>query len=484
MSSRWTMPHAPRPDAGFSVVLVTATILVLLILGLAMVSLVSENSGLSVHHVQSSQAFYVAQAGLEYAVKKLGANPSWSGLPSPGKNVGPGSFTVAPPDTLDENGAPLPAGRKRLVATGVVGEATRVLQIQISTGGISTYAGTGSFGYTGDGGPATSATIRNAEGVAIGPDGSLYIADTDNHVIRRVSPLTGVITTVAGNGSPGSSGDGAAATAARLQFPQDLAVAANGDLYIADTGNHKIRKVAAATGIITTVAGTGTPGSSGDGGAATAARLNSPRGIAVVANGDCFIADRSNGKVRKVTAATGIITTYAGTGINGYTGDGGLATAARLRNPEGVELASNGDLYIADTSNHAIRRVAAATGVITTIAGTGTAGYTGDGGAATAARLNGPESVTVAASGDLYVADRGNNVIRRFAVGGTISTIAGTGTAGYSGDGGAATAARLNAPAGIVVNSTGVIYIADRSNQRIRKVSGLLSVVGWVETRV
>lgn len=484
MNLRWTMPQAPRPDAGFSVVLVTATILVLLILGLAMVSLVSENSGLSIHHVQSSQAFYVAQAGLEYAVKKLGANPAWGGLPSPGKNVGPGSFTIAPPDTLDENGAPLPAGRKRLVATGVVGEATRVLQIQVATGGISTVAGTGSLGYTGDGGAATSATIKNAEGVAIGPDGSLYIADTDNHVIRRVAPLTGVITTVAGNGSPGGVGDGLAATSARLQFPQDLAVAANGDLYIADTGNHSIRKVTAATGIITTVAGTGTPGSSGDGSAATAAKLSSPRGIVVASSGDYYIADRSNSKIRKVSALTGIITTYAGTGINGYTGDGGLAVAARLRNPEGVELAANGDLYIADTANHAIRRVAAATGVISTIAGTGTFGYTGDGGAATAASLNGPESVTVAASGELYVADRGNHVIRRFPVGGTISTIAGTGTAGYSGDGGAATAARLNAPAGIAVDSSGAIYIADTSNQRIRKVSGLLSVVGWVETRV
>ena len=147
-------------------------------------------------------------------------------------------------------------------------------------------------------------------------------------------------------------------------------------------------------------------------------------------------------------------------------------------------MASNGDLYIADTANNVIRRVTASTGVITTVAGTGTAGYTGDGGAATSARLDGPESVTITSSGDLYVADRGNDVIRRFFVGGTISTIAGTGVAGYSGDGGAATSAKLDAPAGIAVDSTGVIYIADTSNQRIRKISGLLSVVGWVETRV
>jgi len=477
-------PKKPRPDAGFSVVLVTATILVLLILGLALVSIVSENSGLSVHHVQSSQAFYVAQAGLEYAIKKLAANPAWGGLASPGKTVGPGSFTIAAPDTVDENGTPLAAGRKRVVSTGVVGEATRVLQIQVTTGGISTYAGTGSAGYTGDGGAATSATVKNPEGVAVGPDGSIYVVDSDNHVVRKINPATGVITTVAGSGSPGWSGDGLLATAARLQQPQDVAVAPNGDLYIADTGNHSIRKVTAATGLITTVAGSGSPGSSGDGGAATLAKLSSPRGIVLASNGDLYIADRSNNKIRKVSALTGIITTFAGTGTAGYTGDGGLAVAARLQSPEGVEFASNGDLYIADTSNDVIRRVSALTGFITTIAGTGTTGYTGDGGAATSARLNGPESVTVSASGDLYVADRGNNVIRRFTIGGTIATFAGTGTAGYSGDGGSATGAKLNSPAGIAIDGSGVVYVADTANQRVRKISGSLSIVGWVETRV
>lgn len=483
MTSRWNVPAEPRSDAGFSVVLVTATILVMLILGLALVSLVTENSGLSVHHVQSSQAFYAAQAGLEYAVKKLSSDPSWGGLPAPGKRVGDASFTIAPPDSVDENGASLPAGQKRIVATGVSGEATRVLQIQLSTGGISTFAGTGAAGYTGDGGAALAATFKNAEGVAAGPDGSIYVADTDNHVIRRIAP-GGIITTVAGSGSPGWSGDGLSATAARLQFPQDVAVAANGDLYIADTGNHSIRKVVAATGVITTVAGSGSPGSTGDGGPAPAAKLSSPRGIAVAANGDCYIADRGNNKVRRVSALTGLITTFAGTGTTGYSGDGGLAVAARLRSPEGVELASNGDVYIADTANHAVRRVAALTGVITTVAGTGSAGYTGDGGAATAARLNGPESVALSPSGDLYVADRGNHVIRRFTVGGAIATVAGTGVSGYSGDGGAATSAQLNAPAGVAVDSSGVLYMADTANQRIRKNSGAFAIVAWVETRV
>src|SRR5205814_7961110 len=161
--------------------------------------------------------------------------------------------------------------------------------------------------------------------------------------------------------------------------PEDVFVASNNDLYIADTGNHEIRKVSAATGIITTVAGNGSPGSSGDAGAATSARLNSPRGIAVAANGDFYIGDRSNNKVRKVTALTGLITTYAGTGTAGYSGDGGSALLARLDRLQGIHLAPNGDLYIADANNSAIRKVSSL-GIMSTVAGTGTAGFSGDGG--------------------------------------------------------------------------------------------------------
>ena len=474
---------APSPDAGFSVVVVTTTILVLLILGLSLAAIVSENSGLSVHHVQSNRAFYAAQAGVEYAIVKLSSTPSWGGLPPPGKAVGEASFWIAPPDSLDEFGAPLPAEQKRIVSTGISGEAQRVVQIRVSAGGISTYAGTGSAGYSGDGGPATTATIKKSEGVAVGPDGSLYIADADNHVIRRVDALTHVITTVAGSGVPGWTGDGTPATTARLQFPEDLAVAANGDIYVADTGNHAIRKVSFATGLITTVAGTGSPGSSGDGGPATSAKLKSPSGVSLAANGDVYIADTSNRKIRKLSAATGIITTFAGTGASGYSGDGGVATAAKLKDPQGVEIALNGDVYIADTSNHAVRRVAAATGVITTVAGTGSSGYSGDGGAATAAELNSPESVTVTATGEIYVADTGNDAVRKFAVGGAISTAAGTGVGGYSGDGGPPTSAQLDAPSGIAVTPAGTFYIADTQNSRIRSVGGGFAVVGWTESR-
>lgn len=474
----------PRPDAGFSVVVVTATILVLLVLGLSLAAVVADHSSLAAHHVESNRAFYAAQAGVEYAIARLAADPSWGGLAAPGKAIDKASFWVAPPDALDEGGAPLPAGHRRIVATGRSGEATRVVQAVIAAGGMATIAGTGATGYAGDGGPAVAAELKNPEGVALGPDGSIYVVDTDHHVVRRIDSATGIITTVAGSGSPGWAGDGLAATAARLQFPQDVSVAANGDLYIADTGNHAIRRVEAATGLIATVAGTSSPGSSGDGGAAAAARLSSPRGVAVAANGDFFIADRGNNKIRRVTAATGIITTYAGTGTAGYSGDGGAATAARLRQPEGVELALNGDLYIADTSNHAVRRVAAATGLIATVAGTGVSGYTGDGGPAAAARLDAPESLLISPAGEVWVADTGNHVVRRFTVGGLIATAAGSGVAGFSGDGGPPTAAQMNRPSGVALDGSGALLIADRSNHRIRKTGAGLAIVGWVETRL
>ena len=474
----------PRADAGFSVVLAVASILVLVTLGLALVTVVVEDSDLSVNHVRSNQAFYAAHAGVEYAVLKLAANPSWGGLASPGKTVGKGYFWVAPPDAVDENGNPLPAGQMRVVATGVVGDAKRAIEVHVAPGMITTYAGTGTNGYSGDGGAATAARLKNPEGVAVAPNGDVYIADSDNHAIRRVNFLTGVITTVAGTGNPGYSGDGAAATACKLSFPEDVAVLANGDVYIADTGNHAIRKVVAATGTITTIAGTGNPGSSGDGGAATSAKLNSPRGIAVASNGDVYIGDRSNNKIRKVTALTGLISTFAGTGTAGYTGDGGLATSARLSTPQGLHLHTSGDLYFADSGNNVIRKIAAITGIVTTVAGTGTAGYTGNGGPATSARLDAPEAVHLAPTGDIYIADTGNQAIRRVQAGsGTITTIAGTGVAGYAGDGGSATLAQFNRPRGVAVSPTGTYYVSDKNNHRIRKVTGALSVVAWVETR-
>jgi len=473
----------PSPDAGFSVVLAVFSILILLTLGIAMVSMVVEDSDLSVVHVRENQAFYAAHAGVEYAIVKLSANWSWGGLASPGKNVGAGSFWIAPPDAVDENGNALPAGRKRIVSNGVVGNTLRQIQVQLSQGGITTFAGTGASGSSGDGGAATSATLSGPAGIVIAGNGDVYFTDTNNNVIRKVSAATGIITTVAGNGSSGFSGDGGPATGAGLKSVEDIFLTPNGDLYIADTGHNRVRKVTAATGIITTIAGSGSPGSSGDGGLATAAKLTTPDGVVVAANGDFYIDDRGNNRVRKVIAATGIIIAYAGTGTAGYSGDGAAAILAKLNLPQGISLAGNGDLYIADTGNNVIRKVSALTGVITTYAGTGTAGSTGDGGAATSARLNGPKALTLNAAGDLYITDTANNKVRLVTAAGIITTIAGTGTAGSAGDGGSPTSAQLNGPAGIAVSSTGVYYISDTNNNKIRKVSGNLAVVAWVETR-
>lgn len=470
-------------QAGFSVVLAVFSILILLTLGIAMVSMVVEDSDSSVLHVQENQAFYAAHAGVEYAIVKLSTNWAWGGLPSPGKNVGAGYYWIAPPDGVDETGAALPSNTKRIISTGVVGTSTRQIQVQLSGGTISTYAGTGTAGYTGDLGAATAARIAHPEGITVAANGDVYYADPDNNVIRKVTAATGIITTVAGSGGNGSSGDGGLAILAKFKNAEGVFVVANGDLYLADTGNHEIRKVTALTGIVTLVVGSTSPGYSGDGGAATAARLRLPAAIVVAANGDMYIADTGNDTVRKVTAATGIITTYAGTGTTGYTGDGGAATSARLSGPQGLVLAANGDLYIADTGNNVIRRVTAATGVITTFAGTGTAGFLGDGGVATSARLNAPESVSISASGELYIADAGNNRIRRVSTGGTITTVAGTGTAGSAGDGGLPTAAQLNSPHGIAVSTSGTYYISDRVNNEIRRVTGVFAVVAWVETR-
>ena len=470
-------------QAGFSVVLAVFSILILLTLGIAMVSMVVEDSDSSVLHVQENQAFYAAHAGVEYAIVKLSTNWAWGGLPSPGKNVGAGYYWIAPPDGVDETGAALPSNTKRIISTGVVGTSTRQIQVQLSGGTISTYAGTGTAGYTGDLGAATAARIAHPEGITVAANGDVYYADPDNNVIRKVTAATGIITTVAGSGGNGSSGDGGLAILAKFKNAEGVFVVANGDLYLADTGNHEIRKVTALTGIVTLVVGSTSPGYSGDGGAATAARLRLPAAIVVAANGDMYIADTGNDTVRKVTAATGIATTYAGTGTTGYTGDGGAATSARLSGPQGLVLAGNGDLYIADTGNNVIRRVTAATGVITTFAGTGTAGFLGDGGVATSARLNAPESVSISASGELYIADAGNNRIRRVSTGGTITTVAGTGTAGAAGDGGLPTAAQLNSPHGIAVSTSGTYYISDRVNNEIRRVTGVFAVVAWVETR-
>ena len=336
-------------------------------------------------------------------------------------------------------------------------------------GAITTIAGSGVRGFSGDAGPAISARLNYPRGVAVDGKGNVYIADLSNLRIRKVSP-SGTITTFAGNGRYGSSGDGGPATSARLYYPYAVAADRQGNVYITDGReddlSHAVVRKVSPRGTITTFAGTGIAGFSGDGGPATAAQLSGPAGVAVDGKGNVYISDGS--RVRKVSPG-GTITTIAGTGKAGFSGDGGPATSAQI-SPLGIAVDGKGSVYIADQNNLRIRKVSPG-GTISTIAGTGRAGSSGDGGPATSARLSYPAWVAVDAKGSVYITDEEHSRVRRVSPGGTITTIAGRGRKGYSGDGGPATSARLYYPAGVAVDGQGNLYIADKYNQRVRKVS-------------
>jgi uncharacterized protein (TIGR03437 family) len=337
---------------------------------------------------------------------------------------------------------------------------------KVSNGIITTVAGNGTYGFSGDTGPATSAMLSNPTSVALDGANNLYIADGNR--IREVSG--GIITTVAGNGFIGPGGDNGTATKAELNGPNGIGLDAAGDIFIADTGNSRVREVSG--GVITTVAGNGTFGLSGDGGPATSAQLNSPFGVAVDALGNMFIADFGNNRIRKVV--NNAIATVVGGGSSigdGSTGTFGYAINAQLFFPEGVALDSAGDLYIADFDNGRIRKVSSPNSLITTIAGNGIFGFSGDGFPAANAELDGPSSVAVDPAGNLYIADSGNNRVRMVSSG-VITTVAGNGTPGFSGDHSSATGAELYGPSGVAVDANGNLYIADYFNNRVRMVSG------------
>jgi sugar lactone lactonase YvrE len=321
---------------------------------------------------------------------------------------------------------------------------------------------------------ATTLPLLLPSATAFDAQGNLYFAETGNHLVRKVTPA-GVITKVAGNGVQGFAGDNGAATAAELDSPAGIAVDEAGDIFIADSHNQRVREVAAATGVIATIAGTGVAGFSGDGGAATAARLDLPTALALDAAGDVYIADTANHRVRRIAAATGAIATVAGNGVEGYSGDGGAAIAASVDSPNGLALDAAGNLYIADTHNGRVRMVSAATSAITTIAGTGVAGgnvqiFGGDNGAATAAGLALPRGLALDAAGNLYFADSANHRIRRISTAGVITTVAGQGSEAFAGDNAAAAAASLDSPQSVAVSPAGLVTLADSGNQRVRQL--------------
>ena len=424
--------------------------------------------------------------------------------------------------TLDHSGnliiADMGSSRIRVVAAG---DGTFYGQA-MTAGDIYTVAGDGQFGFTGEGHLATTVKLDAPSGVAVDGAGNLVISDSGNDRVRVVATRTGTfygqamtakhIYTVAGNGTYGFSGDGGPATAAELDTPDQTAVDGAGNLVIADSANDRVRVVAAGTGTfygqamtagdIYTVAGNGTTGFSGDGGLATGAALDSPRGVTVDGAGNLVIADRGNNRVRVVAAGDGTfygqamtagdIYTVAGTGTVGFSGDGGPAAAAELASPDQTAVDGAGNLVIADGTNGRVRVVAAGDGTfygqamtagdIYTVAGNGTSAFSGDGGLATGAELNGPRRVTVDGAGNLVITDRGNNRVRVVAAAtgtfygqamtaGDIYTVAGTGAYGFSGDGGPATAAELASPDQTAVDGAGNLVIADWGNSRVRVVA-------------
>jgi len=339
---------------------------------------------------------------------------------------------------------------------------------------ISTIAGTGATGYSGDGGRATVAQLDGQGGIITDKLGNIYFCDRGNNVVRKISATDGTITTIAGGGSNngGTFINNIPATSAFLVSPAFLAMDANGNIYVSEPQTNRVDKISAADGKISCFAGNivNTPGAfKGDGGPAVSATLNEPQGLAVDAAGNLFIADLQNYRIRKVFASDGKITTIAGTGTDAYNGDGGLATAANLSVLD-LSLDAAGDIYFTDFAHHCIRKIAVATGLITTIAGTGIEGGSGDGGEAINARLKLPFGIKVAANGDIYVADIGNYVVRKVdGATGIINKIAGTGFTGYSGDGIHATAYSFSNPYGIALDGAANVYVNDAN--RIRKIA-------------
>lgn len=337
---------------------------------------------------------------------------------------------------------------------------------------ITTVAGNGVVGYSGDGDLGLNAAIGRVTDVDIAASGNMYITSDANSVIRKVNAITGIITTVAGNGISGYGGDGGLAINAQLNHPTSSAIDSLGNIYISDTRNYRIRKVNVTTGIITTIAGTGVWGGSGDGGLAINALLGEPLGIALNASGTIlYIADGVNQRIRQVNLITGIISATAGTGVRGYNGDGIPAINAYLNGPSAVTVDASGNIYFFDGNNYRIREIYASNGIITTIGGNGIQGYSGDLGLATNAKIGYGYGISIDKKGSVFFSQVDSHVVREIHTEDSIiSTVAGNGSSWYYGDGDYATNAALNYPYGLSTDSRGNFYIADHENFRIRKV--------------
>jgi sugar lactone lactonase YvrE len=361
----------------------------------------------------------------------------------------------------------------RLLPAAILAALLAGATLLAAPGDISTYTGTGTAGFAGDYGLATLARINTPRGIAFDGDGNLYLADSANHRIRHVDAASGIITTIAGTGVAGFNADGILATSAHLNFPRGLVLDADGHLLIADSMNHRIRRIDSGTGLISTVVGTGVPGFNSDGIDATAALIREPAGLALAPDGDLVFVERSGNRVRRVDAATGTISTIAGTGTGGFNADGIAAVAALINLPVGVVVNEDGDVYVADTINFRVRRVDADTGLITTVAGTGTFGYNGDGIPAPSAQLMTPAGLAIDNAGHLLIGDMNGHRVRRVDGGtGLISTMAGTGTPGFNGDDQAAALAQLRVPDSLAINAEGHLFVGESGGARVRRIEG------------
>ncbi len=361
--------------------------------------------------------------------------------------------------------------------TNNCGSTTTATKVTINgiVGDMYTYGGTGTAGFTGDGVPAFQTEINQPRDLTTDAAGNVYFCDVANNRVRKIT-RDGFITTVAGNGTAGNGGDGGPAMAANLNGPNGVFVDNAGNIFISNTSSHTIKKVN-TSGIITTIAGVAGSAGSVDG-AATAAKFNLPLGVLEDANGDVYVSDQNNNKIRKITMSTGMVTTVAGTGTAGYSGDNGPATMAQFHTVRGITQDNKGNIYIADAFNNVIRKFIPSTGIVTTFAGNGTPAHTGDGGPATAAEIDNPARFAYDGANILYITDQTNDDIRQINLAtGIISSVAGNTTAGYGGDFGAATSAELNIPAGIAVDFFGNFFIADASNSRIRVVPSSGSIL-------